>query len=296
MRRPEWLDPALYPFEPHFVDVDGGRMHYVDEGEGPVVLMVHGTPTWSFLYRNLIRDLARDHRVIAPDNLGFGLSEKPREWGYRPADHAANLARLVEALELRDFVLVVHDFGGPIGLSHAAAHPERVRGIVLFNTWLWSLRGSPAERIGRVMGGAVGRFLYTRLNFSPRIVLPAAYGDRRKLSREVHRHYLMPFASRADRPGTWILARELLASSEWYDGLWHQRDRLAIKPALILWGMKDPAFGPDYLERWRAALPRARVVEIPEAGHFVQEEAPETSIREIRSFISSLPHAGSASA
>jgi len=288
MTRPEWLDPALYPFEPHFLDVDGGRIHYVDEGEGPVVLMVHGTPTWSFLYRRFIRDLARDHRVIAPDNMGFGLSDKPRGWGYRPEDHASNLARLIDALDLRDFVLVVHDFGGPIGLSYAEAHPERVRGLVLFNTWLWSLRNSPAERVARVMGGPIGRFLYLRMNFSPRVILPAAFGDRRKLTKSVHRHYLKPFASPKDRIAPWTLARELLGSNDWYDRLWQRRDRLAGKPALILWGMMDPAFKPDALDRWRTALPAARVVEFPEAGHFVQEEAPDEAIREIRAFLGAL--------
>src|SRR5690606_26094143 len=154
--------------------------------------------------------------------------------------------------------------------------------LVLFNTWMWSLRGTPAERVGRIMGGSLGRLLYTRFNFSPRVIVPAAYADRSRLTRPIHRHYTGPLPGPSERLAPWVLARELLASSEWYDGLWRQRARLADLPALILWGMKDPAFRPDALARWRAALPDARVVEFPYAGHFAQEEAPEAAIREIR--------------
>lgn len=285
MSHPEWLDPELYPFEPHYVEVDGARMHYVDEGKGPVVLMVHGTPTWSFLYRHLIRALSADCRVVAPDHLGFGLSDKPAGLAYTPAFHTANLARFIRALDLRNFTLVGHDFGGPIGLSYALAHLVNVRKLVLFNTWMWSLEGTRVERVGRILGGALGRFLYTRFNFSPRVVLPGAYADRSRLTKAIHRHYLAPFPGPAERMAPWILARELIASSDWYEGLWRERDRLADFPALILWGMKDPAFGPDVLARWRTALPNARVVELADVGHFVQEEAPEVAAREIRAFL-----------
>ncbi len=295
MVRDDWVDRSLYPFEPHYLDTPSGRLHYVDEGAGDVVLMVHGTPTWSFLYRHLIRELARDHRVIAPDHLGFGLSERPPDFGYRPADHAANFALLIERLGLRDITLVVHDFGGPIGLSYAVQHPERVRALVLFNTWLWSLRGTPTERVARVMSSALGRFLYTRLNASPRLIVPGAFGDRRLLTKDVHRHYIDAFPTPATRHAPWVLARELIGSSDWYDELWEKRASLADKPALLLWGMKDPAFGLDALARWKAALPGARAVEFPAAGHFVQEEAPDDAAREIRAFLAGVRAAPTAS-
>jgi haloalkane dehalogenase len=277
-----------YPFASRYLDVGPGRLHYVDEGEGPVVVMVHGTPTWSYLYRHLIHELSRDHRVIALDRLGFGRSDKPERWGYRPEDHARNLEMLIERLELRDVVLVVHDFGGPIGLAYAARRPENLRAVVLFNTWLWSLRGTPTERVSRLMGGPFGRFLYKRLNFSPRVLIPAAFGDKKKLTKEAHRAYLDAFPTPADRQAPWVLARELIGSSEWYDELWRERSRFAGKPALVLWGMKDPTFGRDALERWKATLTDARVVEFPDAGQFVQEEAPEEAAREIRGFLAGL--------
>lgn len=283
-----WVDRSAYPFEPRSLEVDGGRMHYVDEGTGRVVVMVHGTPTWSFLYRRLIADLARSHRVIAPDHVGFGLSEKPRGWSYRPEDHARNLAALIDRLELRDITLVVHDFGGPIGLSYAVEHPENVRALVLFNTWMWSLSGTPAARLSRFAAGPVGRFLYRRLNVSPRLLVKAAFADKHKLSRDVHRHYVAAFPSPAQRVGPWVLARELIGSSDWYDGLWQRRDRIAHLPALLLWGMRDPAFGPAALARWRELFPDAAAIEFPEVGHFVQEEAPEAAASEIARFLASL--------
>jgi pimeloyl-ACP methyl ester carboxylesterase len=289
MPRRDWVDPALYPFRSHHLDIGAGRLHYVDEGEGPVLVLVHGTPTWSFLYRRLIAGLSREYRVVALDHLGFGLSDKPQDWGYRPEDHARNLAVLIDHLELRDLTLVVHDFGGPIGLAYAIEHPENVRALVLFNTWMWSLRGTSAETVSKLAGGWLGRLLYQRFNFSPRVLVRAAFGDKRKLTREVRRHYVEAFPTPSDRLGPWVLARELAGSSDWYEGLWARRERLAEKPALILWGMKDPAFGADALERWKAGLDNAHVVEFPESGHCVQEEAPAEAEREIRAFLSGLP-------
>ena len=198
-----WVNRNLYPFRSHWLEVVGGRMHYVDEGTGPVVVMVHGTPTWSFLYRELIRELSKSYRVIAPDQIGFGLSDKPAGWSYRPEDHARNVSTLIERLELSDIALVVHDFGGPIGLSYALEHPDNVRALVLFNTWMWSLEGTAAEKASRFMGGPIGRFLYRRMNLSPRVLVRAAFGDKRKLTREVHRHYIEAFPSPERRQAPW---------------------------------------------------------------------------------------------
>ena len=128
-------------------------MHYVDVGAGPVILMVHGTPTWSFLYRRLITALSNDYRVVAPDHLGFGLSDKPTEAPYTPADHARRLAALISELGLSDLTLMVHDFGGPIGLAHALEQPDNVARLVLFNTWLWSVqKNKTAQQASRLFG------------------------------------------------------------------------------------------------------------------------------------------------
>jgi pimeloyl-ACP methyl ester carboxylesterase len=277
---PGWLDRAQYPFRPRRLETAQGALSYVDEGSGPTVVLVHGTPTWSFLWRRVIRHLAAGHRVIAPDHLGFGLSDKPRDGAYAPADHARRLGALLDALDVRDVTLVAHDFGGPIALAWALDHRERLARLALCNTWAWSLDGDPRiARGARLAASALGRLLYTRLNASPRLLIPASVADRRALARDVHRQYLAPFPDAASREAPWALARALLGAGAWYDALWARRGELAEVPALLAWGMRDPTFGAAYLARWREALPHAAVAEIAGSGHFVPEEAPDALAR-----------------
>jgi haloalkane dehalogenase len=268
---PGWLDRAEYPFESRWVDVGVGRAHYIDEGKGPPVVMVHGTPTWSFLYRHLVKALRDRYRCIAPDHLGFGLSDRRTGWSYRPEDQARRLARVIDTLGLEDFTLVVHDFGGPIGLAYALAHPERVRRLVLFNTWMWSVADDRRLRwVGRLLGGTFGRVLYEQFAFPVRVLLRRSIVDRSRYTPAVERHYLAAL----DGHATWIYARELLRSSAWYDSLWQRRSRLAAIPALLPWGMRDPAFGAS-LPRWLEVFERAQVLEL-DCGHAPPEErAPE---------------------
>lgn len=278
---PAWVDRREYPFEPRTLDVGAGRVSYVDEGQGSPIVMVHGTPTWSFLYRHLIRELKGRYRCVAPDHLGFGLSDRPRSWSYRPEDQAHTLARLIDSLALKDLTLVVHDYGGPIGLAYALDRPDTVRRLVLFNTWMWSFAGDrQIERVGPLLGGRIGRFLYERLGFSVRVMLRHAIADRRRYSREIERHYLRAL----DGYATWVYAREMLGSSAWYDALWQRRDRIARIPALLIWGMKDPAFG-RYLPRWRQVFERAEVVELPDCGHAPPEERAPESLRHLAPFL-----------
>lgn len=286
METTDWIDRSAYPFGANYLTLPMGRMHYVDEGSGAPIVMVHGTPTWSFLYRALIAGLAKRHRVIAADNIGFGLSDKPDGWSYRPEDHARNIAALIEHLGLRDITLVVHDFGGPIGLSYAVEHPENVARIVLFNTWMWSLEGNgAAEKASRLVGSMLGRFLYLRMNFSAKFLIKAVFGDKSKLTRTIHEHYIRPFGSATERQGAWALGKELIGSSRWFASLWERRAAIADIPALILWGMKDPTFKEDALERWRSVFADARVVTYPDAGHFVQEEEGSALVPVVERFV-----------
>jgi haloalkane dehalogenase len=270
---PPWVDRREYPFEPRGLEVDGARLSYVDEGEGPPIVMVHGTPTWSFLYRHLIRELRPRYRCVAPDHLGFGLSDRPAGWSYRPEDQARNLARVIETLGLKDITLAVHDYGGPIGLAYALDHPENVKRLVLFNTWMWSFAGERSvEWVARILGGRLGRYLYERRAFSVKVMLRRAVADRRRYTPEVERQYLYPL----DGHATWVYARELLGSRAWFDGLWARRDRIAPIPAILIWGMKDPAFA-RYLPRWRQVFEQAEVLELADCGHAPPEErAPES--------------------
>jgi haloalkane dehalogenase len=280
---PAWLDRAEYPFTSRWVEIDGVRMHYLDEGQGPTVLMVHGTPTWSFLYRHLVRGLRDRWRCVVPDHLGFGLSDKPAGDAYRPEDQARRLGLFVEALGLKDLTLVVHDFGGPIGLAYALDHPGNVGRLVLFNTWLWSFAGERRiELAGRVLGSRAGRFLYERLGFSLNVVFRHAMADKSRYTRAVHAQYAGPLGERAARHATWVYAREVLGSSNWYEAQWGRRERLAMIPALLVWGMKDPAFGA-FLPRWRAVFRRAEVVAWDDVGHAPPEErGPESAAAIVR--------------
>jgi haloalkane dehalogenase len=279
----------MYPFGPHRLDVGPGRMHYVDEGTGSPIVMVHGLPTWSFLYRHLIRGLAGDFRCVAPDHLGFGLSDRPPGWSYRPADHAVNLERLVEHLGLADIILVVHDFGGPIGLAYALRHPDNVGALVLMNTFMWPVRD---ERhlawVGRLVASPVGRFLYRRLNFSARVMVRLAFHDRTRLTPTIHAHYLAPFPTPVSREPAWRMARALLAESAWYESLWDARARIADIPALLVWGVRDRAFGRPALRRFTELLTDRTVVEL-DVGHFPQEEAGPSVAATIAEFLRRPP-------
>jgi haloalkane dehalogenase len=274
------------------MELSAGRMHYVDEGSGEPLLFVHGTPTWSFEWRHLIRAFVPAHRSIAPDHIGFGLSDRPRNSAYTPEAHAENLAEFVEKLDPEPFTLIVHDYGGPIGLPICLRHPERVRRLILLNTWMWSFAGDrDMERKAWIAGGRIGRFLYQWANLSLRVITPYAYADRSKLTPQVHRQYLDRFPDRWSRGAVlWPLARALLGSSRYYASLWQERAKLRGRPALIVWGLKDPAFRPHQLARWREVLPSARVVALDDVGHWPHEEAPDRVINEIRDFLSQQSH------
>jgi haloalkane dehalogenase len=290
-----WVDRAAYPFQDRWTTLGrGDRVHYVDEGSGKTLLFVHGTPTWSFEWRHLILGLRDRYRCVAPDHLGFGLSDRPARADYSPEWHAANLSELVDRLALEDFTLVVHDFGGPIGLPLALDDRRRVRRLVILNSWMWSLKGDAGvERAHRIVGGGLGRFLYRRANFSLRVITPSAFADRRKLTPSIHAQYLAPFADvEARETVLWTLARALMQSDAHYQAMWQRRARLAELPALIVWGMKDPAFRPHQLTRWREALPAAEVVELP-VGHWPQEEAPEAVLAAVTRFLERTRAAGS---
>jgi len=284
---PTWVDREAFPFRSRFLEVaPGRRVHYVDEGEGDVVLFVHGTPTWSFEWRHCIRALSRTHRCIAMDNLGFGLSDRPRDFDYAPESHARVLRVFVDRLALTDVTLVVHDYGGPIGLPLVLERPTVVRRVVLLNTWMWSFEEDPAMvRKARMGGGSVGRLLYRYANFSIRVLMPYAYADRTKLTPRIHAQYLAPFRETESRERVlWPLARAILGSSRYYDSLWRMRDRLLDVPTLVIWGMEDPAFQPGLLDRWRHALRSATIVELP-VGHWPQEEAADQVTRAMQDFL-----------
>lgn len=280
-----WLDRNEYPFTSRYYDAEGSRLHYIDEGKGQVLLFVHGTPSWSFDFRNVIKALRYSYRCIAIDHIGFGLSDKPSGVDYSALAHSKRLEKFIKDLNLHDITLVLHDFGGPIGFHFAIRCPERVKNLIILNTWMWSSEGDPEyKRIKKVLKSPLMPFLYRYFNFSPRFILPRSFGDR-KLSKKIHTQYTAPFLNSKQREGMVAFARSLLNDQEWFQKLWDNRGIINDKPALMIWGMKDPVLSPIYLKKFQEGFPLNEVVTLPACGHFPQEEYPEEVVEAIQSWM-----------
>lgn len=262
-----------------FIEVPAGRLAYVDEGDGPPVVMVHGNPSSAHEYAAVVEALRASHRCIVPEHIGFGQSDKPADWDYLPVHHADNLARLLDTLDLRDATFVVGDWGGPIGLSWVLANPERVARVVIANTWLWSVHHDWYYRaFSWFAGGPIGRWLTTHRNFFARSVVRQAWGTHVPLTAERHAPFLAAHPRPDQRKGMWVFPQQIIGSSRWLAELWERREALRGLDLQLLWGMKDVAFRPDILARWCDAFPEAEVTRLPEVGHFVGLEAPEALI------------------
>jgi len=267
-------DPALYPFTSRWFDSSRGRVHYIDEGTGPVIVFFHGNPTWSFLYRNVIAGLRDRFRCIAPDYLGFGLSEHPSGFGYRVDEHASVMGELVDHLELDRYLSMGQDWGGPISMAVATDRADRVRGVVLGNTWFWPTSELSTKIFSVVMGSPPMQWAITNRNFFVERLIPA--GTTTSLDETVMDHYRGVQPTPQHRAGVARLPKEILSARPLLERL--GRDvpaTLGSKPALFVWGMKDFAFRPGpSLPRMREAFPDHVLVELPEANHFIQEDAP----------------------
>lgn len=275
-RRPFRVDGREYPFESRWLERAGSAMHYVDEGEGRPVLMLHGNPTWSFLYRRVIRDLRDECRCIAPDYPGFGLSDHPPDYGYTPGEHARWVGELVDELGLDGIVVVGQDWGGPIALRTAVDRPDRTAGAVLANTWCWS-PDWPVRLFSRAMGGStLGRWLQLEHNFFARRLVPMGIHRPERRTEPVLEAYRRPFPDRESRVGTWVFPRSIRTFAGWLEATWRELDGIVPLPVELVWGAKDPAFGREaYVERWRGRFPDARVDRVADAGHYLQEDRPE---------------------
>lgn len=269
----------LYPFNANYLDVPGGRMHYLDEGSGPCVLMLHGNPTWSFYFRDLVKGLRDRYRVIVPDHIGCGLSDKPREYPYTLATHIENLERLVDHLGLRDVTLAVHDWGGPIGFGWAVKHPDRVAGFAVFNTAAFGGEKMPL-RI-RICGWPViGPLAVLRCNAFARAATRMAVCKHERMTAAVRRGYLLPYDTPDHRIAVLCFVRDIpfgphvpsyRVLEQIEAGLPQFRDR----PIAIFWGMRDFCFTPRYLDGWASRFPGATIHRYEDAGHYVIEDAHE---------------------
>ncbi|MEW6144533.1 MAG: alpha/beta fold hydrolase [Thermodesulfobacteriota bacterium] len=283
---------GAYPFTSRFFSAGGLDLHYVDEGGGEPVLMLHGDPTWGYLWRRFIPALSRKRRVIVPDHMGMGKSDAPAEpYPYLLRHHITNLESLVLSLGLSDITLVVHDWGGPVGLGFAARRPELIKRLVLTNTWAFAeWPGAPFPKLIEMIRSPRGeQFVLEKNGYAAR-ALTGTVNYPEKLTPEVMSAYLAPFPTPESRRALLCWSRDIPVAEG--DASWDEMKRIEDSlplfgniPILIVWGMLDPVLPPQVLEMWKRVYPRARVVEIPDASHFLQEDAPGEVLAAIEEFL-----------
>jgi haloalkane dehalogenase len=285
-RRRFGLSAELFPFDSRFIEVGGARLHHIDEGSGPVLLMLHGNPAWCLLYRHVIAALRPHCRCIAIDLPGFGLSEPPPDFGHTPAEHAGIIGAALTALDLRDATLIAHDWGGPIGLR-AMLDTGRISGVVLGNTWAWPVNGNlHFEWFSRLMGGALGRWGARRFALFVNSVLPMSM-KRGRLKADVMAAYRAPFVFPRSRDPLYLFPRNILASRVWLAKLWEDLQGWH-GPAGLIWPENDIAFRARELARWQSLWPGAPTRTIPRCGHFLWEDAPAESSAALLDLIDTL--------
>jgi acyl-CoA synthetase (AMP-forming)/AMP-acid ligase II/pimeloyl-ACP methyl ester carboxylesterase len=282
------MSTQTLPFQSRFVSVAGYRMHYVDEGTGPVVLLLHGNPTWSFLYRNVIRELRDSFRLIAPDFLGCGLSDRTPGVRFKAVDRIAQLQEFVAALGLTKFSVVMHDWGGPLGTGFMLRTLESVERIVYLNTTLTETESLPPI-IKLAAMPVVGKALTRHTDTFVR--LTTSMGAYTRLTPEVKDGYLAPYTTRKQRDAIWDFVDDIPfdASHPTYSQMVEIAaglPQVAQKPVKIIWGLRDPCFHREMLSKVAAHFPNAEILEIADASHLVLDDAPQIAIPAIKEFLS----------
>lgn len=289
---------TLYPFEDHYFVHGGLKLHYLDEGRGDPVIMLHGNPTWSFYFRNLVLALRGSHRCIVPDHIGCGMSDKPddRQYDFRLKSRVDDLERLLDHLNVTTPVtLVLHDWGGIIGMAWAVRHPQMIGRLVILNTAAFPL--PPSKKLPWTLWLArntqLGAWLVLRWNA---FCLGAARWcvTRSPLAREVRQALLAPYDTPANRLAVLRFVQNvpLGPRDPGYDIVKDVESKLRLfenTPKLICWGMRDFVFDPQFLEIWRHHWPSAKVVEFPDCGHYILEDDAEAVVHEVSRFLESTP-------
>jgi pimeloyl-ACP methyl ester carboxylesterase len=274
----------LYPFEGHYFERNGLRIHYLDEGEGDPVVMVHGNPTWSFYYRNVVLALRDTHRCIAPDHIGCGRSDKPDDsrYDYRLQSRIDDLEALLDHLDLRlKITFIVHDWGGMIGMGYMTKYPDRIKKIVVLNTGAFHLPATKRFPLALWLGRntKLGGFLIRRFNAFARVATMVCC-KRNPLPTVVKRGYLEPYDSWDNRIATHRFVQDIPLKegdpsydlvTEIQEGLTDLND----KPMLICWGEKDFVFDTHFRDEWIRRFPEAVVHSYQDAGHYILEDVEE---------------------
>lgn len=274
-----------YPFDSHFLSISGNRLHYVDVGSGEVILMLHGNPTWSFFYRNLAKHFLKDYRVILPDHMGCGLSSKPQDYEYTLKTHIDNLSLLVEKLNLSNITLVLHDWGGAIGMGLATRYPHLIKKMVVMNTAAFRSKEIPA-RIN-ILKNPLGFWFIRKFNG---FAWPATFmASAKGLSPLIKKGFMLPYHDFQSRIATARFVKDIPLNDHHptYQTLKEIEEKMgSLKaPLLILWGEKDFCFTMSFQRRWLTFFPKARAITYPQAGHYLLEDEFPSVSNDIENFL-----------
>ena len=291
------MKSPLYPFKSNHIKLNGIRYHYVDEGQGEAVLMIHGNPTWSFYYRELIKALSPHYRVIAPDHIGCGLSDKPDDdhYDYTLKSRVSDLDNLISNIGLEKITLIVHDWGGMIGMAWATKHPSKIARIVVLNTSAFPLpkKKSFPFTLSLARTPLIGSFLIRGLNA---FVVGANHFcvTRKKMPPAIADGYCKPYTSWANRIAVHRFVEDipLYPNDRAYPILQETAGSLKYlskKPMLICWGMQDFVFDHHFLDEWIDRFPHAKVYRFADCGHYILEDASDEIIPIILKFLKSHP-------
>lgn len=278
-----------YPFASKFFDLGGTRYHYIDEGSGNPLLFVHGNPTWSFAWRNLVKELSPDYRTIAVDHVGCGFSDKPQNYSYVLQQHVENLCRLIESLDLKQITLVAHDWGGAIGMGAAVRLPDRFARFVLLNTAAFP-GGRIPQRIALCRLPLFGPLAVCGFNAFARAALRRAVVHPERMTPAVRTGYLAPYGNWADRIAILRFVQDIPLkrthpSYATLAGIGQQLAQFQERPMLLLWGERDWCFTVDFLNEFQRRFPNAGTVRFPDAGHYLFEDAREEILPPLREFL-----------
>ena len=280
---------GIYPYTSHYFNLKPHRYHYLDEGDGEPLLFLHGNPTWSFYYRTLIQGLKDGYRCVAPDHIGCGLSDKPQNYSYTLETHIDNLERLVDAIELKNITLIMHDWGGAIGMGFAVRRPEKVKRLVIFNTAAFLSTHIP-WRIDICRGSLLGSIAIRVFNAFARGVLVFGAEHKERLNVQVRAGYLAPYDSFKNRVGNLRFVQDIpmtpdIPSYSIVQNIETNLHKFRDRPVMIVWGKKDFCFNDYFLQKWCDYFPDAEVHEVEDAGHLIVEDAYEKIIPWMRKFL-----------
>ena len=284
----------LYPFSSHFMKIRGLDYHYLDEGSGESVVMLHGNPTWSFYYRFLVKGLSPKYRCLVPDHIGCGLSEKPDEtqYDFRLKNRVEDLEIFLDRLNIKkNITLILHDWGGMIGMAYAVRHPERIKRLVILNTAAFfpskkkklPIRLQIARNLTFIAKPAI-------LNFNLFAIAALYMAGKKGLDKETKKALIAPYNSPENRLAILKFVQDIpLIPFDFSYSVVSSTERnlfkLKDKPMLICWGMKDFVFDEDFLLQWQQRFPDAQVYRFSKAGHYILEDIPEKVLKHINQFL-----------